>query len=181
MKEMRDKNQLTSSQEKYIRAIYHIIAEKQAARVKDIAKSLKIGPSSVSEALKNLAEKEVINYEPYGIITLTTSGRAIAENLEQRHLTICNFLENVLQVQELEVEKNASKIEYEVSNEVLTKFVRFLDFMQTCSCKEPRWIKSFKHYSVDGILQENCQKCIEKNKKDPMSKCNDGCCGKDKP
>ena len=68
---MKKKNNLTASLENYIKAISEIVEKQKAARVKDIANSLFIGASSVSEALKNLAEKEYINYQPYGIITLT--------------------------------------------------------------------------------------------------------------
>jgi Mn-dependent DtxR family transcriptional regulator len=36
------------------------------------------------------------------------------------------------------IDKNAGKIEHGVSKEVLEKLVRFLKFMQTTSCKEPK-------------------------------------------
>lgn len=174
---MKKSKNLTASSENYLKAISAIVKEKQAARVKDISKYLKIGASSVSEALRNLAEKELINYEPYGIITLTSKGQEIAERISRRHGIICNFLENVLQVDISIVEENASKIEHEVSDEVLGKFVRFLEFMQTCSCKEPKWVKSFKYYSQNGDLQDKCKRCIAMSKKNPDKLNNNHCCG----
>ena len=109
---MKENTKLSASLENYLRAIYYIVKEKQAARVKDVSKYLEIGASSVSEALKNLADKGVINYEPYGIITLTPEGQEIAERIIERHSIICNFLENVLLVDKSEIEENASKIEH---------------------------------------------------------------------
>jgi len=174
---MKKEKFLTSSSQNYIKAIAHIEKEQKAARVKDISKYLNIGPSSVSEALKSLAEKGYINYQPYGIITLTKLGAKIANELNSRHDIICNFLENVLLVDENNVDENATKIEYGVSEEVLEKFVRFLTFMGKCSCKEPKWIKSFKYYAKNGELQEKCNSCIEKCKNTEGKIDNSHCCG----
>jgi DtxR family transcriptional regulator, Mn-dependent transcriptional regulator len=173
---MKKSKNLTASSENYLRAISAIVKEKQAARVKDISKYLDIGASSVSEALRNLVEKELINYEPYGIVTLTPKGKEVCERISHRHKIICNFLDNVLQVDSSIVEENASKIEHVVSDEVLGKFVRFLEFMQTCSCKEPKWVKSFKYYSQNGDLQDKCKRCIACKKENPHLN-NDSCCG----
>lgn len=176
---MKLKKELTSTQENYLKAIFEIVQINKAARVKDISKALCIGASSVSEALKSLGDKGFINYQPYGIITLTDKGEKITEELRKRHEIICNFLENVLLVDKEIVDKNANNIEYGVSEEVLEKFVRFLTFMQTCSCKEPKWIKSFKYYSEHGDLQEKCHTCIAKCRQNPDKMSNRNCCGMD--
>ena len=174
---MKLKTNLTASLENYLKAIYEIVVKNKAARVKDISNLLSIGASSVSEALKNLVDKGYINYQPYGIITLTDKGEETALELNKRHGIICNFLENVLLVEKEIIDENASKIEHVVSEDVLEKFVRFLTFMQTCSCKEPKWIKSFKYYSQNGDLQEKCHSCIAKCKQNPDGMNNHNCCG----
>lgn len=174
---MKLKSALTASLENYLKAVYEIVNKNKAARVKDVSKLLSIGPSSVSEALRTLADKGYINYQPYGIITLTDKGEIFAVELTKRHDIICNFLENVLLVDKEITAENANKIEYGVSEEVLEKFVRFLTFMQTCSCKEPKWIKSFKYYSEYGDLQEKCHSCIAKCKQNPDGITNKNCCG----
>lgn len=158
---MKTKKELTASLGNYITAIFEIVKEKKAARAKDITVALGLGASSVSEALRNLADKKYINYEPYGIVTLTAKGKKTALELNKRHEIICDFLKDVLLVDEEIVDNNARKIEYGVSEEVLEKFVRFLTFMQTCSCKEPKWIKSFKHYAKNGELQDKCVTCVQ--------------------
>lgn len=174
---MKKDKKLSSSMENYMRAIYHIVEEKKAARVKDISAFLGIGASSVSEALRNLADKDLINYEPYGIITLTDSGQIIAKDLINRHSVICDFLKNVLSVAEDEVESNANSIESGVTDDVLTKFVRFLEFMKTCSCKNPKWIHSYKYYSEKGEVKEKCHRCIALTKDNPDAVSNENCCG----
>lgn len=167
---------LTASMENYLKTIYCIVEEKKAARVKDISKSLNIGPSSVSEALKILAQKEFINYEPYGIVTLTDEGNAVAEEINARHTIIKNLFKNVLMVSEDLSEQSASQVEHFMHEEVMKKFVMFLTFMETCSCKEPKWIKSFKHYAQNEELSEKCQKCICQKKETPELS-NNNCCG----
>lgn len=161
---MKEEKKLTASFEKYLCAIYEIEKKNKAARVKDIATFLSIGAPSVSEAMKALEKKECINYQPYGLITLTKKGQKIVVEKIKRSEIISNFLREVLLVEEKIVEKNSQLIEYAMDKAVLEKFVRFLTFMQTCSCKEPKWIKSFKHYAKEGKLQDKCISCIEKCK-----------------
>jgi len=173
---MKIKKNLTASLGNYLKAIYEIVEEKKAARVKDISKHLNIGASSVCEALKVLTERELVNYEPYGIITLTDEGNVRAQDIIKRHDIIKNFFENVLNVSsELSME-SASQVEHSVSDEVLKKFVMFLTFMETCSCKEPKWIKSFKHFSQNEKLSEKCTNCICKKGENPELS-NKSCCG----
>ncbi len=62
---------LSASLEDYLEAIFQIVAEKPAARVKDIAKKLNVAGPSVTGALQALTERKLINYAPYELITLT--------------------------------------------------------------------------------------------------------------
>ena len=68
---MTESVQLSASLEDYIEAIYHIIGEKQVARGKDISSRLEVSGASVTEALRALAKKGLINYAPYEVITMT--------------------------------------------------------------------------------------------------------------
>ncbi len=174
---MKKEKKLTASLENYLCAIYKIEKENKAARVKDISTYLSIGASSVSEAMKLLEKKECINYEPYGLITLTQKGEKLVLEKNKRHEIISHFLKDVLLVSEENVDENANQIEYGMSAEVLEKFVRFLTFMQTCSCKEPKWIKSFKYFAQHGEVQDKCHSCIKKCKENPAASDNSHCCG----
>lgn len=174
---MKKDGKLTASFENYLCAIYEIEKRNKAARVKDISAFLSIGAPSVSEAMKALEKKKCINYEPYGLITLTPKGQKVVAEKLKRNEIISNFLRDVLLVEESIIAKNSQTIEYGMDEAVLEKFVRFLTFMQTCSCKEPKWIKSFKHFAQHGELQEKCCSCIAKCKENPAGKDNSSCCG----
>ena len=77
MKKTTDTIDLSASLEDYIEAIYHIVEEKLVARSKDIATRLHVSRASVTEALRALAKKELINYAPYEAITMTEYGRTV--------------------------------------------------------------------------------------------------------
>ena len=170
------KNELTESLEKYLLAIYYIVKENKAARVKDVSKYLNIGGPATSDAVKILAERKLINYVTYEIITITEKGKKRAEEKINRHRTISNFLEKVLQVEPEKLEEGAKSIEYSMPEEVLNKFVSFLNFMENCSCKEPKWVKSYKYYSENGDMQEKCKLCMKQKESFDNSSCCSGCC-----
>ena len=97
--------QLSNSLEDYMEAIFHIERKKQAARAKDIAERLQVSNSSVTGALRLLAEKGLINYAPYDIITLTPKGKELARTVARKHAALLDFFVNVLHVQEADAEE----------------------------------------------------------------------------
>lgn len=155
------KKELTESLEKYLLAIYEIVDKNQAARVKDVSNFLNIGGPATSDAVKTLAARGFINYVPYGIITLTTKGKKTAEEKISRTKIISNFLEKVLMLPEDKIDGYTNEIEFSMSEEVLDRFIKFLHFMESCSCKEPKWVKSYKHYAKSGVMQDKCLECIK--------------------
>ena len=162
---------LTESLEKYLLAIFELLKTQTEIKVKDVSSYLKIGGPATSDAIKTLVARGFINYVPYGTITLTAKGASAIEIKRYRRNTISKFLNMVLDIPTKEAEQNAIAIEYSMTEEVLTKFVHFLDFMGQCSCKEPKWIKSCKTTLQKGELSPKCQECSRGN-----NGC--GCCGK---
>ncbi|MCR4880559.1 MAG: metal-dependent transcriptional regulator [bacterium] len=163
--------ELTESLEKYLLAICELLREQKSIKVKDVSSYLKIGGPATADAIKTLAARGFINYVPYGTISVTAKGASAIEIKRYRRNTISKFLNMVLDIPEKEAEKNAIAIEYSMTEDVLTKFVHFLDFMGQCSCKEPKWIKSCKSTLQDGKLSKKCQACGAEGR-------GCGCCGK---
>lgn len=127
---MIDATSLSASLEDYIEAIFHIIAEKQVARGKEIAKRLQVSRASVTEALRALAKKGLINYSPYEVITLTDKGREIAEDVVRRHETLKNFFVKVLAIDEKTAEEGACKIEHSAPPEIIERLIRFMEYLE---------------------------------------------------
>ena len=71
--------ELSASLEDYLEAIYQVIVERGEARSKDIVDRLSVAASSVTNALRGLVKRKLINHAPYDLITLTDEGEAVAE------------------------------------------------------------------------------------------------------
>jgi len=104
--------QLTESLEMYLKSIYLIAQKKGAARVKDIALDLGVINASVTGALKQLAKKELINYAPYDLVTLTPKGTSIALSIINKYKTLREFFIMVLGIDPELAEEEACKMEH---------------------------------------------------------------------
>jgi DtxR family Mn-dependent transcriptional regulator len=107
--------QLSASLEDYLEAIYHIVAEKQAARAKDIVERLGVHNSSVTQALRALSVKGLVNYAPYDLVTLTEEGEAAAMGVVERHQALRSFLVEVLGLEAEQAEHDACRLEHDIS------------------------------------------------------------------
>ena len=151
---------LTASMEDYLEAIFHIIAEKQAVRPKDIARRLKVSNSSVTGALRSLADKELINYAPYDVITLTASGKAFAKDVIRRHEVLRDFFVKVLAVEESDADKAACRMEHSIPKLILERFIQFAEFVEVCPRGGAKWVAGFGYRCDHEGTQENCERCI---------------------
>ena len=161
-------NGLTPSLMKYLKFIYKSIEDSGIVQAKDLSKILHVGRSSVSEALKLLEKKGYIEYERYGHITLTILGAQTANLQLKRHQIICNFLKYVLAINEEETDEIADKFEYTIPEIAIDRFVRFLNFMQICSCENQKWIKNMQEYAKTQKITSKCGSC--------KGGCRGGCC-----
>lgn len=153
-------NTLTASLEDYLEAIFHIIAEKQAVRPKDIARRLKVSNSSVTGALRSLADKELINYAPYDVISLTPSGKEAARDVIRRHEVLRHFFISVLAVDWEDADKAACQMEHSIPRVILERLIRFAEFIEVCPRAGTKWIAGFGYQCHHGDIQEDCERCI---------------------
>ena len=137
------KRKLTSSKEDYLEAIWALESEDRVARVRDIAARLDVGKSAVTAALKSLAERNLVNYDPYEFITLTDRGRELAKEVDRRHQVLRRFLVEVLGLEAEVAEANACRMEHVVDNVVLQRLTDFAEFVERGSPDEQKRMKSF--------------------------------------
>lgn len=157
---MSDKQQLSSSMEDYLEAIFHIESVKQAARAKDIANRLNVNNSSVTGALKILSEKGYINYAPYDLITLTDKGKQHARKVVRKHYALKNFFVRVLGADAKEAEETACKMEHAISSNIMERLIRFVEFVEACPRGGEDWVKAFDEVCDGKEMAEGCEKCI---------------------
>ena len=131
---------LSASLEDYLEAIFHIVAQKHVARAKDIAKRLGVNHSSVTVALRSLANKGLINYAPYEVVTLTGEGRLVSEDVARRHSTLQEFFVKVLSVDPDLADTAACEMEHTLPPDILDPLTDFVDFVERC----PQCLNEFR-------------------------------------
>ncbi|WP_028318814.1 metal-dependent transcriptional regulator [Desulfobulbus elongatus] len=157
---MTDLPHLSASLEDYIETIYHIITEKQVARGKDISARLSVSGASVTEALRALSKRGLINYAPYEVITLTTEGRKVAEDVIRRHNSLKQFFTDVLAIDEPLAEEGACKIEHTAPPEIIARMVDFIKFLEICPRGGKDLIAGFANFCQQGQTADACATCI---------------------
>ncbi len=151
---------LSASLEDYLETIFHIITEKQVARAKEIASTLKVSRSSVTEAFRSLAQKGLINYAPYEVITLTSTGQEMAMDVIRRHQVLKAFFIKVLAVGEKVAEEGACKIEHAAPKEIIERLTQFVSFMEQCPRGGSDLISGFSKYCQAEKTDKKCKECI---------------------
>lgn len=117
---------ISASLEDYLEVIFNIYEEEDTVRAIEIAKRLSVGKSSVTEALRNLATKKLINYAPYEAITLTPEGIKLAKEIVQKHEILTFFLNDILKIEINEAKENACRLEHVISKNVYEQFLKFV-------------------------------------------------------
>lgn len=107
---------INESAENYLETILILSKSLPVVRSVDIATELGYKKSSVSIAMKNLREKKHITTTDSGYISLTDSGREIAEMIYERHQLLSTWLQKLGVAKEVAAE-DACKIEHVISVE----------------------------------------------------------------
>lgn len=118
---------LSESLEDYLETILELQTTNTVARSKDIAEKLDIKRGSVTGMLKKLAAQELINYEPYGYVTLTPKGKKIAQEIEGRHQVFRDFLHQIIGVDEQTADETACRMEHAMNAATFKKFKAFIE------------------------------------------------------
>lgn len=121
--------QLSTAEENYLKAIFKI-SEKRTGTVstKEISKLVETSAASVTDMLKRLAEKDLINYEKYKGVSMTTSGQRIATTLVRKHRLWEVFLVERLNFGWEEVHAIAEQLEHIQSEELVNRLEEHLNF-----------------------------------------------------
>ncbi|MEY7849984.1 metal-dependent transcriptional regulator [Natrarchaeobius sp. A-rgal3] len=63
-----------------------------------VADALGTAPSTTTEAFQRLADRGLVEYEPYDGVVLTADGHETAEELFEAYLTLSRFFRDVLEI-----------------------------------------------------------------------------------
>jgi len=118
----------TLAEENYLKSIYHLSMNAENVSTNQLAALLNTKASSVTDMLKKLADKSLINYTPYQGVTLTDAGQKIAVNIIRKHRLWEYFLVEKLNFKWDEVHEMAEEMEHISSNELIDRLDKFMDY-----------------------------------------------------
>jgi DtxR family transcriptional regulator, Mn-dependent transcriptional regulator len=118
----------TLAEENYLKSIYHLSLNTGNVSTNQIAASLNTKAASVSDMLKKLADKALVNYAKYQGVTLTPTGEKIAVNIIRKHRLWEYFLVEKLNFKWDEVHEMAEEMEHISSKELIDRLDQFMDY-----------------------------------------------------
>lgn len=116
------------AEENYIKAVFHLQQHSDKVTTNELAAELRASAASVTDMLKKLKAKKLLNYEKYQGFQLTTDGRKLALNIIRKHRLWEYFLVEKLQFGWDEVHEVAEQLEHVNSKKLIDKLDAFLNF-----------------------------------------------------
>lgn len=118
---------MTLSEENYLKTIYHLTGVSEGeVSTNAIAEMIETKASSVTDMLKKLAEKGLVNYKKYQGVSLTDNGRLSAKMIVRKHRLWEVFLVDKLDFAWDEVHDIAEQLEHIKSEQLINKLDDFL-------------------------------------------------------
>ena len=164
------KNPITPTMEDYLEAMYNLAKEKRVVRVRDIASKLDVKMPTVTNMLKSLGERGLIDYEKYEYLELTEEGSNIGQEIDHRHQILRKFLTDILKVDYNQADEDACKMEHAVSPATLEAFVDFMEFIENCPRGGASWFEYFDEYKVHGQPKDTCLERMKRFAKEYSAK-----------
>lgn len=121
---------MTYSEENYLKVIYHLSNNSANGSISTnaIAGEMESKPSSVTDMVQKLAEKELVSYIKYQGVSLTEKGRFMALMIVRKHRLWEVFLLEKLDFSWDEVHDVAEQLEHIKSEKLTNKLEEFLGF-----------------------------------------------------
>ena len=116
----------TTAIQDYLEQIHGLIQTKGYARVVDIAANLGISLSSVTAMIQRLDGEGLVVYEKYRGVILTDQGRAVAEEITQRHAVLTRLLRH-LGLDEATIYPDVEGMEHHISPDTLAGITRLVE------------------------------------------------------
>ncbi|MFD0796098.1 metal-dependent transcriptional regulator [Maribacter chungangensis] len=118
---------MTPAEEDYIKAIYHLGKDgKATVTTNAIAARMETKPSSVTDMIKKLSDKNLIAYKKYKGVSLTESGTLSALSVIRKQYLWEVFLGEKLEVPEEEIANLAEQLKHIKSERLIAKLDAYL-------------------------------------------------------
>ncbi len=143
----------STSEENYIKAIYHLQQQDGNVTTNELAAELKAKPASITDMMKKLKAKKLLHYEPYQGFSLSNEGKKVALGIIRRHRLWEFFLAEKLKFTWDEVHEVAEHLEHVSSKKLIDKLDEFLGFPRVDPHGDPI-------PDQDGKIETSRQVCL---------------------
>lgn len=116
------------TEENYLKTIYHLSVLNNPVQTNAIAERMHTKAASVTDMLKKLAEKQLVDYIKYQGVNLTAKGKLTAVHIVRKHRLWEVFLVDKLNFKWDEVHEVAEELEHIKSNLLIERLDEFLNF-----------------------------------------------------
>lgn len=143
----------SQSEENYLKAIYHLDQSQQSGvSTNAIAARLETKPSSVSDMVRKLSDKDLVRYKKYYGVTLTDKGRKVAISIIRKHRLWEVFLVEKLNFTWDEVHDVAEQLEHIKSAKLIDELDALLGFPTHDPHGDPIPNKEGKYNLIEKVL-----------------------------
>lgn len=124
--------------EEYLEELYRLTEEDDPyVSTGDLARRLEVKAPSVTEMLRSLGDRGLVEYEPYRGAALTEEGLERGRKLVEKHRLVERLLTEVLGLDWSEVHDEACELEHAISDQLEEKIREALEDPETCPHGNP--------------------------------------------
>ena len=110
---------MSSNMEDYLETTALLIDEHGHAHARDVARRLNVKTPSVTCALRQLAVRGYLDYEPNMPVLLTPQGRCLAEKVLKKHRILHHFFQSILLLPPGAANRLACRVEHEMDERAI--------------------------------------------------------------
>src|SRR3954470_12537368 len=118
---------LTKSERETLKAMYRLTRSGDGAHTGSLAEALGVSPGTVTATVKRLADRGIVDHQPYRGVELTAVGRQAAVAAIRRHRIVERFLADMLGYAWNEADRLAGSFEHDLPQEVEDRIFVALD------------------------------------------------------
>src|SRR5678815_2532502 len=118
----------STSEENYLKTIFHLQTKDENVSTNELAEKLKAKPASITDMMKKLKTRKLVNYQPYQGFRLTPDGKKVALSIIRRHRLWEYFLAEKLKFNWDEVHEIAEQMEHVSSKKLIDKLDEYLGY-----------------------------------------------------
>ncbi|NLF94563.1 MAG: metal-dependent transcriptional regulator [Oligosphaeraceae bacterium] len=148
---------LTESLEDYLEAIAELIAIDGHAHSKAVAEKLNVTMPSVTGALRQLVQQDLIIYNTHHPVQLTAKGKAVAERIMRHHEVLKMFFSGILGLPLDKATETACRLEHIVDEDTIERFVLFSEAIAKRS--DARALKTYLTEAMSSLCLDDRRRC----------------------